>query len=106
MTAISLDNKETGIYRASVWKTTESKLTISVKNISELQSAGESEGKSEGEEIEGEEREHGGQHSSCRPPGPVKPLFDPWVSRGGDEAALLEGEPPEFEGASYSLPSR
>jgi hypothetical protein len=45
VTAISLDNKETGIYRASVWKTTESKLTIRIKDIPELQSAGESEGK-------------------------------------------------------------
>lgn len=56
--------------------------------------------------IGGEGVGYDGQQSSCRPPGPVKPPFDPWVSRGGDEAALLEGEPVEFGGASYSLPSR
>jgi len=66
------------------------------------------EAKSEGRgDRERDWGEYGGQHSSCRPPGPVKPtpLFDPWMSRRGDEATLL-GERLEFEWASYSFPSR
>ena len=67
------------------------------------------EAKSEGRgDRERDRRKYSGQHSNCRPPGPVKPtpLFDPRMSRGGDEAALLRGEPLKFEWASYSFPSR
>ena len=95
MTAISLDNKE--VYRASVKKTTESKLTISINNRPEYQS------------VDGErDWERASQQSNCLPPGPVKPtpLFSPCMSRGGDKEALSGGEPREFWWPSYSLPSR
>ena len=107
MTTISLDNKETGVYRASVAKTTESRLTISINDVPRYQSAVEG-----GESLRGRQqrdrREYGGQHSNCLPPGPVKPtpVFDPCKSRGGDNAALLGGEPLEFEWLSYSFPSK
>lgn len=42
-----LRQQKTVIYRASVWKTIESKLTISINDIPECQSAGESEAKGE-----------------------------------------------------------